>query len=1217
MALTRTEIEILIKARDEAKGTFDNLNTVVKNVGKSSEDSGRGLDRLGQGARGAGAGAIAAGVALGNLAGVVARNLVSGFRDTIQAANRLDAGLIGLSSVATAFGQDAEKAKAAAADLAKDGLLSVGDAATALKNLLAAGFGLDQAIELVKRFKDTAAFGKQAALSFGQAVTSATEGIKNGNSILVDNAGVTKNLSNILVEAGFSATDLSKATSDASIRQAIFNGIVKEAKPQMGDAARLLETAAGQQARFAAQTEIASQKIGKQLQPALGALLGILTPIVQTVGDHAKAFTILGTAAAAIVTPIVALGAASRLTGTDVTGLVVQILRAPVGLQGVKNAISGVSSGLIDLARNLTTGQIAFGAITAAAVIATKVFVDYKQRQAEAALSAEVNAAKQDVINKALAAGIDVHGDYAKAVDVVNKLEDIRKARFDKSTEAQLKAVQAQIDLNAATEATLGPIRDQLQAELDANAIREKRVALADVVAASENKIKAEIDATGFSLSELVGQLKNNETGFNAWAKQVGLSDETVKKVNDTLKANEKAQEQAKQAAEKHTQEIEQQRQALEQLGIVTGTSVKTALSDYATLEKRATDEGVPLQRVLIALIPKYEELYRQAKQSGVGVDEATAALARARGAATALVASFPQIPTVGLEKVNELLPQTTAAAEIARTEQERLNAAYKTFGIETPQNLRKAADAAQRNFQILKDSGTATTAQLKDAYNKMIDAQVSASGRLPSVWRTDIFPGISSVLGQLNTAAEGTFAQMLLGAKGFKDGFLDIWGSLKASATKILESLLSFFVNSFLKGMLGALSGQRGAFSSAFSGLFGGGGGGVFGGGGGGGGGILGGLFGGGGGLSPFGGGGPGDQGPLQAGAAGGLAGNLARFGGGGLLAASGLFQLLNAKGKGANTLAGLQTGAGIGTLIAPGIGTLIGGGIGAAAGFVKGLFGGPSKDELAGRDLVGQFEEQLKGLLTTENKLEAGGEAWKQTVIAVREQYLKAGHSADEALQAVDTLWASSKGGAEGAQTAIEQILAVFAEVDEQAKDTADTVEKENTDSAEGAADAFDKAVLDIKVALGQLGPEAASVRNRVENILGGLRFSIPVSYDVQNPPEAPAGAAPEEPALPGAAKGIYASGSRGVATFFGEGGEPEVGGPASFFKQIFESIGVGNGGTGGRGGPVNITMNVYAQQVDRQTVRRDVIPELIDAVSGNKAGARTNLRSALGTA
>jgi hypothetical protein len=47
----------------------------------------------------------------------------------------------------------------------------------------------------MNRFKDSAAFGKQGALSFGEAIRGATEGIKNGNSILVDNAGVTKNLS--------------------------------------------------------------------------------------------------------------------------------------------------------------------------------------------------------------------------------------------------------------------------------------------------------------------------------------------------------------------------------------------------------------------------------------------------------------------------------------------------------------------------------------------------------------------------------------------------------------------------------------------------------------------------------------------------------------------------------------------------------------------------------------------------------------------------------------------------------------------------------------------------------------------------------------------------------------------------------------------------------------------------------------------------------------
>lgn len=48
---------------------------------------------------------------------------------------------------------------------------------------------------MMNRFKDSAAFGRQSSLSLGEAVKSATEGIKNENSILVDNAGVTKNVS--------------------------------------------------------------------------------------------------------------------------------------------------------------------------------------------------------------------------------------------------------------------------------------------------------------------------------------------------------------------------------------------------------------------------------------------------------------------------------------------------------------------------------------------------------------------------------------------------------------------------------------------------------------------------------------------------------------------------------------------------------------------------------------------------------------------------------------------------------------------------------------------------------------------------------------------------------------------------------------------------------------------------------------------------------------
>lgn len=218
--------------------------------------------------------AVAAGstVAFSKLTGVLG--------DTINAANRYQAAFTGLRSIARAFNQDADKATDAARSLAQDGLMSVTDAATGLKNLLASGFSLDQSITLMKRFKDSAAFGKQAALTFGQAIAGATEGIKNGNSILVDNAGVTKNLSVILTEAGFSAQDLMRASTDASVRQALFNGILKETAPMLGDAARLSDLYAGKQAKLSTQIEILKARIGESLQPVLANLLTKMEPLI-------------------------------------------------------------------------------------------------------------------------------------------------------------------------------------------------------------------------------------------------------------------------------------------------------------------------------------------------------------------------------------------------------------------------------------------------------------------------------------------------------------------------------------------------------------------------------------------------------------------------------------------------------------------------------------------------------------------------------------------------------------------------------------------------------------------------------------------------------------------------------------------------------------------------------------------------------------------------
>lgn len=194
--------------------------------------------------------AAAVGSFFGNIAADMAKSLASGLagaiRDAVKFSSEFSNAFIGLASVARAFGSSTDEATAAAKKLSADGLLPLKDSATGLKNLLAAGFSLPQATKLMEAFKDSAAFGRQGALSFGDAVRSATEGVKNGNSILVDNAGVTKNLSVILKEAGFTMQDLSDKTKGAAAKQALYAGILKETAAQTGDSTRLTQTYTGQ-----------------------------------------------------------------------------------------------------------------------------------------------------------------------------------------------------------------------------------------------------------------------------------------------------------------------------------------------------------------------------------------------------------------------------------------------------------------------------------------------------------------------------------------------------------------------------------------------------------------------------------------------------------------------------------------------------------------------------------------------------------------------------------------------------------------------------------------------------------------------------------------------------------------------------------------------------------------------------------------------------------
>jgi hypothetical protein len=120
-----------------------------------------------------------------------------------------------------------------------------------------------------------------------------------------------------------------------------------------------------------------------------------------------------------------------------------------------------------------------------------------------------------------------------------------------------------------------------------------------------------------------------------------------------------------------------------------------------------------------------------------------------------------------------------------------------------------------------------------------------------------------------------------------------------------------------------------------------------------------------------------------------------------------------------------------------------------------LSGIFGGPSATEREQRTLVKTFEEDLARALTEQQKLEAGGESWKETVIAIRDAYIAQGRTAAEAEADAKRLWESSKQGA-GATAA------VIADIERKMREAAAA----GVDMANRVGDAIDGIPRDVDV-------------------------------------------------------------------------------------------------------------------------------------------------------
>lgn len=214
-----------------------------------------------------------------------------------EAARLYSDALVGLQSILEGQGRSFSEAKQFIEEYTKDGLIPATNAITAYKNLAMRGYDDSQIKQVMVALKDASAYGRQASYSMGQAVESATEGLKNENSILVDNAGVTKNVAKMWDEYAKSiGTTANNLTQQQKI-QAEVTGILEESKYQTGDAAKVAGTLSGQLQQLSFNFNNLKIAVGniinpivQSLLPALNAAITKVTQFANTVAAAVNAF---------------------------------------------------------------------------------------------------------------------------------------------------------------------------------------------------------------------------------------------------------------------------------------------------------------------------------------------------------------------------------------------------------------------------------------------------------------------------------------------------------------------------------------------------------------------------------------------------------------------------------------------------------------------------------------------------------------------------------------------------------------------------------------------------------------------------------------------------------------------------------------------------------------------------------------------------------------
>lgn len=230
---------------------------------------------------------------LGSVIGTVfgAGQIISFSKTCVSASKEAGDALIGLKSIVEGQNRDFSKAQNFINEYISDGLIPMSNAVTAYKNLASRGYDDSQIQSVMLALKDSATYGRQSSLSLGYAVQSATEGLKNENSILVDNAGVTKNVALMWKDYATSiGTTYTNLTKQQKI-QAEVNGILTETRFQTGDASRMADSFSGQLSRLTTNFTKFKIAVGDVLINAIKPIVASLDEAIQSMTKFVTTFS--------------------------------------------------------------------------------------------------------------------------------------------------------------------------------------------------------------------------------------------------------------------------------------------------------------------------------------------------------------------------------------------------------------------------------------------------------------------------------------------------------------------------------------------------------------------------------------------------------------------------------------------------------------------------------------------------------------------------------------------------------------------------------------------------------------------------------------------------------------------------------------------------------------------------------------------------------------